>query len=378
MQESDVRTMLEATAAAPAPPSAVDLDRAVRDGRRTRTTRRALLAGATAFGVAAVTGGAVVALRPSQRGETTDPAATTPPARAWPPRPNGALGGPTLPGIPSRFDLLGQWAVFGWLPFDPATVSWRVMNGYVDLTAETDQTISVNLFRGPEVAEEALRMGGTAVTAPPVAGQQARWVSRRDAVEEWEEVLQWRYVPGHWAQVRTTQRKAGHPMPTGSARREMLHRVASSVGLSATRRQRFPFRTTALPDDLPLFRVEVITGADGTWDASIYSGQRDTIQHSSLSIAATKTARGDGLGEPIPPADLEGSAISRSDVDGHPAFRTRTASADELSVRVADDVTVSVAAKGESVQLLGPDGALGLYRNIEVLTDPAAWTDDPI
>jgi hypothetical protein len=375
MQEQDVRELLEKTAAVPAPPSAVDLDRAVRDGRRTRATRRAVLAGTTMFGVSAVLGAAAV-LRPT-RPASTDPAATTAPA--WPPSPNGPLGGPTLPRVPAQFDRLGQWAVFGWLPFRPAKVSAEVGADYVGLAAETGrQSIDVYLFRGSDVPDEPLRMGGSASTAPAVAGQPARWVNRDDSWDEFSETLQWQFAPGNWAQVRTTQQLAGHPMPTGADRREMLHRVASTVGLSATRRQRFPFQTTALPADLPLFRVTLTLDADGRWDANIYSGVRSTIQHSALSITVTNLETELRRDDPLPPADIPSSSISRAEVDGHRAFHMRTDDVDELTVWLPDNVAIIVAAKGDSLRRLGEGGSLGLYRTIEVLADPASWSERPI
>lgn len=378
MRESDVRDLLAADAATPAPPSVVDLERAMRDGRRRRTTRRALLAGGTALGVSAVLGG-VAAIRPVLRADAPDPAATTPPARAWPPGPNGALEGPTLPRPPARFDLLGQWAAFGWLPFTPATVSSRAAEGYVEIRAATPgQDIGVNLFLGSEVADDVLRTGGSATQAPPVAGRPARWVAREDRYDEFDEALQWQYVPGEWAQARTSQVKAGHPMPTGAERRAMLHRVASSVGLSATRRQRFPFTTDALPADLPLFRVEVELAEDGQWSANIYSGRRATIQRSTLSLTVKRTLAEWAREEPLPPADVDSSAISRDSVDGHRAFRMKTGDVDELTVWLPDHLIVSVAAKGDSLRQLGASGALGLYRAIRVLPDPATWSERPL
>jgi hypothetical protein len=37
-----------------------------------------------------------------------------------------------------------------------------------------------------------------------------------------------------------------------------------------------------------------------------------------------------------------------------------------------------VSATAERLRALGADSALGLYRNVEVLADPAVWTDKPI
>jgi hypothetical protein len=95
--------------------------------------------------------------------------------------------------------------------------------------------------------------------------------------------------------------------------RAMPHRGASGTGLSATRRQRFPFRTGAVPAGIPLTRTRLALTAAGHWDVSVHGGA---------------TYRPDG-------------------------------------------VTVTVSARFDALRQLGPGGVLGPYRTIEVLPDPA-------
>jgi hypothetical protein len=365
MQERDVRDLLEATATQPAPPTAVDLDRAVREGRRTRTTRRALLAGGAALGVSAVVLGASATLRPAR--STPTPLATASPEPRWPPPPYGTAGGPTLPRVPPGFDLFGQWAVFGWLPSTPERLSYRASSKYVGIRAQAELTFDVSLFLDEVTPDEPLRMGGTSEAAPEVAGRPARWVT---ASRSRDEQLQWRYAPRTWAVVSLRATNATYPEPTGAARRDLLHRVASGVGLSAERRQRFPFRAGAVPSDLRPWQISLLRTVDGGWEALVRAGTSGSFKIKVTNIPPVSR-------EILPLEGTDLSKIVRS-IDGHEAYHLRTSTGDSLVVWLPDDVTVEVAASGTSLPKLGPGGALEVYHGIEVLHDPASWVEKPI
>lgn len=366
MRDADVRELLETAAAGDAPPTAVDLRQAVRDGRRTRTTRRALLAGGAALGVSAVLG-AAAAPRPGKAAPITA-------VREWPPPVYGALGGPTLAAVPDKFDLFGQWAVFGWLPFTVPKFFSYVEPDVFGLEARGDQVVHLALYRRAYPAEE-LAGNGVVEEASPVAGNAARWISTRDTDQEF---LQWRYAPGTWAQVTTWTASGGPGQPTGAERRTMLHRVASDTGLSATRRQRFPFRTGAVPDTIPLGRLELTLAAEGHWEVRIRGG--GPAESFTLSLTnvppASRTVHTGPLGFPRP--ETPDTTTTTDDVDGLPGAYVRSASSELVIAFRPDAITVSVGASFEALRQLGPDGALGLYRTIEVLPDPPTWTDHPI
>jgi hypothetical protein len=365
MREADVRELLESAAAGDAPPSAVDLDRAVRDGHRTRTTRRALLAGGAALGVSGVLGATAIL-----RSGKPDPIVA---GWEWPPPVYGAFGGPTLNAAPDRFDLFGQWAVFGWLPFRPPDFFSYVEPDVFGLEARGDQVVHLALLRREQAAEELARKGAVE-PAPPVAGSTARWISSDDGDQDF---LQWRCAPGMWAQVTTWAAKGGPGKPTGPERRTMLHRVASATGLSATRRRRFPFRTAAVPAGIPLHRLELTLAAKGHWEVGIRGGSLESLTISLTNVPPpSRTVHTGRFGLPKP--DTTDTTTTRSDVDGLPGAYVRDESSELVIAFRPDDITVSVAASREVLRQLGPDGALGLYRTIEVLPHPATWSDRPI
>jgi hypothetical protein len=368
MREADVRDLLETAAAGDAPPSAVDLERAVRDGRRTRTTRRALLAGGAAAGVSAVLGATAV-LRST--GRTPDPATTAPPGWAWPPRVYGPHGGPALPQLPERFDLFGQWAVFGWLPFPVAKITSIVQPDSVSLQADGDYTINLRLLRSAEAADELARKG-VVTDAPPVAGRTARWISQAGGARE---TLLWQFAPGGWAEVYAWTSIGGPDMPTAAAQRTMLHHVASDVGVSAARRERLPFRTAAMPAGIPVDRLDLTLTADGHWEARITASTGWSF--TMLLTNVPPESRIVPSFYPGIPSTPDAAQVTH-EVDGIAVTLVDGNDAERLTANRLDGVTVEVTARGDGLRQLDPDGVLGFYRTIEVLPDLASWTDRPI
>ncbi|MEU5942429.1 hypothetical protein ABZ807_25355 [Micromonospora sp. NPDC047548] len=297
----------------PLPPSAVDLHRAVRDGRR-QVRRRRVAATATA-GLAVV---AVLAAAPALLGRPDRPAPVTP---AITPSPSAA---PMPARAPAAFDPARQYADFGWLP---AGLTGRmVATGTAQLALNASPLVDVAspdrrggamvdlriVSAGHDIAFDApsdfavpVARGGSAGLEPaePVNGRTARWNTL--ASDPRGAALRWEYAPDTWAEL-TVQGAS-----EGSDPRALARRIALDVRYGVQAPVRLPVHFASFPASLKPMAYVVGTAADGTWnvDVSYGAGRRTKYGDWPLTVhvmpractPATTRCRRPGLDPGRPP-----------------------------------------------------------------------------
>ena len=225
MNEENVAGLLWAETDAP-PPSRVDLDRVLRDGRRRR--RRRALVGPVVAAVVVV----LVTLGVSVM----------------------TVGQP-LPGVdpdfaaPSAFDPLRLRLAVGWRPpaLDAGVLTLgteRQELSYTD-SVERAPVVTVTLYAGGRTPWQQDSPAFTVRTADPVHRAPARWYSsdgRTDA-------LAWKWARDAWAVV-VLDRVAD---PAGN--RDLLRRIANSVGTNLDESVRPPYIVDSLPSTARLVSV---------------------------------------------------------------------------------------------------------------------------
>ncbi|MBQ0892033.1 hypothetical protein KBX37_02770 [Micromonospora sp. U56] len=303
----------------PLPPSAVDLHRAVRDGRR-QVRRRRIAATATA-GLAVV---AVLAAAPALVGRADRP---TPVAPALTPSPTAAMPATA----PAAFDPARQYAEFGWVPPVMTDRTVRTGTDQLALTASAPQT-SPRPVKDAPAAELRLVAAGRDITlgidrdfavaagragsaglepAEPVNGRAARWNANAAAAEPRSAALRWEYAPGAWAEVivRHIPESAGDP-------RAVTRRIALDLRYAVDRPIRLPVRFATPPAGLKPMAYLVTRRANDRWDVELSYGAGKRTKYGDWPLVVLmlprKSVTGDGavIGDPT------------SRIDGHPARRT--------------------------------------------------------
>ncbi|MFG2911159.1 hypothetical protein ACGF13_39695 [Kitasatospora sp. NPDC048286] len=335
-EQRDLTARLSALAEAPAPPPALDASAVIARGRVRLRRRRQALIGVVAGSTAAVLAG-VLLLHPAGGPPAPAVPAPTAPASITPsptaaPTPAAATG-PLSTEV--RFGWLPQWLAHpavGYANSDgrsvaTAATTTAVLNAVPDLKLE--------LLRGPG---ESVAPGTHTVTAPAVAGREARWLVT-DASGT-TTGLRWRTESGRWAELRAT-------VWLGSKIQDDLLRVAADVRFG-TSDVPFPVRPTGVPADLRLRTAEVhrpSKDSEPKWSAILSY----TVDDKWLSV----TIQPDGFG---------------TFADGRPNGGTPVC-------RVAKGVRLcanGTAAQAASVQAAG--GLAGLLERFDVLgADEASW-----
>jgi hypothetical protein len=382
MNEQDVRTLLDDLASTPAPPSQVDVQRAVTTVRRQARTR-AWVSAAAAILVVGLGAGITYATMDNSApatGSTPTNAPTTAPVTS----------------APTRFDPLVQYASFDWLPSDKLT--WRSTSINPERFAMSAGEYVPDPANGPNAAlpapsvdvrlyaagvvpqtekpiEAQIPGGGTQTVnygpvtdAPAVDGAPAYWVGAPGGSEMI--ILKWRYAPDGWAELYVSQ--------FDGDQREIAHRVASALSVGSTERLRFPFHLSGLPAGLrPTSSAFDEGGLTWPW-------------HASLDLNTQADGTGPGVSVAVnPTTDQSDGRAPNTTVDGHPARREtfggdhlgRPEYSDRLYVYDVEGLEATVFISATTVEAaapLGADGALGLYRTVTVHPDRADWTDQPV
>lgn len=353
MESDELSTLIGEIAREPGPPSTVDVDRAVRDGRRIRRTRRALRAGAAALAVAVAAGVASL------------------------------LGGPDEPPpvvtAPGRFDPLVRYAGFGWLPAKLTQRTSQTAAGRLTLEAgDTDTRLSVRLYpAGRAVGDPApdpprtsagCAPGERTYRAPSVHGRAAWWVSSRDVpgggCRPTVVRLTWEYAPGAWAVADAGDLRG----VAGGDRRNVLRRIAQTLRLGIDEPVRFPFRAGYLPRGLaPAGTYETRVSSDpGRWRVAL------------ILTPAGRAAARPGAVVTVRPAPSRPDHEPNLTVAGRPAFGTAFTDPSGVTTHLVNvfDVQgfeVDVQTSG------GPgDAPARIARGLRPLgPDRAAWTTRP-
>ena len=368
MDEAGARALLDRVGATPAPPPAVDIALARRDGRARLRRRR--WGTALAPVVAAAAAAAIILGTGALTGGTT----------------GGGHGGPrpVSPVIspPHRFDPLRPYATFGWLPpgvpraaavsQSLATVqialAGSLRTGQYQLTAWAPGTCdrspaqlarALGRHRHPELncaqSSSAGSLAQVLGQAPAVRGRSAFWLRGT--------MLAWEYAPRSWATLAAYRRGTAVP-------RAIMLRVAAWVryGDPNAPRPRFPYQLTGIPASWQVTSVH--------WDGKNLLGK----QLSAGLIGQLLVTPGQAN------CWFDPGASRRITLNGAKAiltvFRQQGARAYQgLCVPEADGLSVFFLlfrAHGEHGYPFG--GAAGLFlRHLRLLgADPANWTTRPL
>ncbi|SHN47037.1 hypothetical protein [Cryptosporangium aurantiacum] len=207
MNELDTRTLLSRLASEPAPPTTVNVDRAIVTAQQHRKRGRWLLAAAAAAVVLVVTLGLVTAFRPD------------------PPRPVPVVSAPT------SFDPLRPRLEVGWLPDGVAEGLRNTLATAESVDAESaDQKTSVSVYvvpRNGEYSDVLDERVGEPTTGPDINGKPSQWWTIAEREDEpggkpkdrkpiaGGILLRWEWAPGASAQVRVVTTTAD-PLDTAA------------------------------------------------------------------------------------------------------------------------------------------------------------------
>ncbi|MDX6742285.1 hypothetical protein [Actinocorallia sp. A-T 12471] len=377
MTEPDLRSRLRDLAERDAPPPRIDVDLALRRGRRSRRLRRAcaVVAPALAVAVAAVT--------------------LLPGADPGPPPPSVAPAPVPLP------NPITEQLEYGWLPdgYTPHSRSLQEGRVYFRVTkADSAAQVVVTLFpKGPEPELGYMRRAvpAVAIPVPDVGGRAAHWLQPPPpgaGTADGEARLRVEFAPGRWGEVEVNE--------TGLSARELtriVRKVAAGVRIVAEP-ARFPFQISGFPARLTL-------------DSADSSPETANVHFT------------EGLGIALYPSDVRDHPWRNepnTTVDGHPAHHlvgtSTTVPADDLTPeerRLPENIAIGserlcvydvngmdvclttsghpspgVTPPPGKVSLPTPDwaseilrpsgGLLGLYRRMTVLgPHEDAWTAAP-
>ncbi len=374
----------------PLPPSAVDLHRAVRDGRRRRRTRTGVIAAGV---VAAVSLGAATAPQWLSHVPGRVPPGTGLSCQDGGPLPSET---PADPAAPSHLDVLRHWV-------DVTGVSGYQLVGYATArywqvaqlaTPNGDRVVTVTLYSSsgephfwltdtqPEAFDPA---SGT--PTEPVGGKPAYWLPK----QEFRGIgsgagLAWQWAPGAWVIVAASDRATPRTDDPGEIAASPSKEPPSDVDLAAWRTAASqvaaqlrigPGAPVVAPFSMPVpdcTRLKFInlmsdTTANGTpfYRFTLAFGNDASIDATNpLALpgdsAPEITVTADSVATP---EDKPGSATS--DVDGHPAYRD----GGFLVVHGVDGFALEIDTRG------GPDAAIAVYRSIQIYPSShdsaAAW-----
>lgn len=360
-------------------PSSVDLERALRDGRR--TIRRRQVAGVLAAACAALTvvGGAttLVDLPTTGRGhplpeavadrpgwtETTDAGSAQPPERA-----------------PQAFDPSLRYAAFGWLP--AGLTDWSVTTGRDGYTTSASgpaspggktEPASVVLRLVTAGHDIVLTQTDNFVTAPgvttgwsevtpaePLLGRTARWNGRATTGPH-SAALRWQYAPDAWAEVIVSNLGGGDA-------RTVARRVAEQIRYGVDERLQLPYRLpSGLPEGLRPATLALTSSGSSGWSARAgYGASRTSSGDWPLTVIVIprSSTHGDG---PIAEPDTT--------IDGLPARRTPMSDGGTgLQVYgLHGRLYVELATHDAATTALFPAGVDGLFRATIFLPDVRSW-----
>jgi hypothetical protein len=352
LTDHDLGEMIRTAATADERPSSIlDINAAIRRGRRHRTYVRAAVSTMALTAITAVAVGTAGILLPSRVGPTADAS-----VRA------GQELRPPNTGL-----TLIRHLRFGWLPDgldDQAYVSTSAPSGVrAWLTAELPPVgksfkgVVAEVYPSGEEPYFPRHPSGLPPRvvgqqgAEPVDGQDAMWMTYADAPGS-EAVLRWRHSATTWIQV------AVRDISSPEQARAVVRRVAENLAVSFTERLALPFRIPELPAGLRPSVVHV--NSSGFSSVSLTSApasaSEDDRNRQSMLITTT------------PHTGREATESSRwsppnTTVDGRPASRLSDPY-DRLVVWGAHGLNVDIqdSAAGTAAGLFGPDGCLSVYR----------------
>ncbi len=347
----------------PGVPQQLDIARGIAEGRRAARRRRIGGGMAAALGVCAVASGAVLVLPASPADRAVTPAATTKaPAPVKDPLFTRSLVvGYVPPGLPER--------VYG-ISRQEQSFNARARNAP---EGGSLRGLSVGVVppggkimppRYPMVPQTLPEETGTPTT--PVNGKPAR------CIDDPCKGLLIEHSPGRWFSVR---------FGGAGDQAAVTRRVAESVRLDGQEPVKLPFTVAGVPRALKPYEVQVETDSpNGPWRVGLaFSDSPDGFDpRTSLPRALSIGINPD----PSRTGDDKTSGPNTT-VDGHPANRTvNDEIGDLLQVFDYRGLRVSVTATGpEIAQMLGPDGTVGIFRQLRIVSDPAdqtGWTDRPV
>ncbi|MGK5441390.1 hypothetical protein ACSNN7_06110 [Micromonospora sp. URMC 105] len=357
----------------PLPPSAVDLHRAVRDGRQ-RVRRRRIAVAATA-GLAVV---AVLAAAPALLGRADRPPPVTP---AITPSPT-ATAAPVPATAPAVFDPTRQYAEFGWLPPGLTERTVRTGTDQLALIASASQTSPRPVKDAPAAelrlvtAARDIALGidrdfavppgraGSAGLEPaePVNGRTARW-NTNAAVEPRSAALRWEYAPGAWAEVivRHIPESVGDP-------RAVARRIALDVRYAVDRPIRLPVRFDAPPAGLKPVAYLVSVRSSESWDAELSYGAGKRTKYGDWPLVVLILPRKSATG------DYGVIADPTSRIDGHPARRSSSLDGGaSLQVYGAQGLYVEMSAHDKATLRRLGGNLDGLFRSATFEPNVADW-----
>ncbi|SCE70222.1 hypothetical protein GA0074696_0319 [Micromonospora purpureochromogenes] len=353
----------------PLPPSAVDLHRAVRDGRR-QVRRRRIAATATA-GLAVV---AVLAAAPALVGRPDRP---TPVAPALTPSPTAA---PMPATAPAAFDPARQYAEFGWVPPVMNDRTVRTGTDQFALTASAPQmpprpaeeTPTAELRMVPAGRDIALGIdrdfavaagrAGSAGLEPAelVNGRTARW-NTNATVEPRSAALRWEYAPGAWAEVivRYAPVSAGDP-------RAVARRIALDIRYAVDWPIRLPVRFATPPAGLKPMAYLVTRRAYDGWDVEVSYGTGKRTKYGDWSLVVRVLPFTYPQGEVI--------ALPDSRIDGHPARRRSSVDGGaSLQVYWVQGLYVEMTAHDKATLRTLGGNLDGLFRSATLYPEIDEW-----
>ncbi|MEV1288205.1 hypothetical protein [Micromonospora sp. NPDC049679] len=373
--------LLDALRDDPLPPSAVDIERALTDGRRSVRRRRMASVVAAGCAVLAVAGGVSVAGLPN---------AGTPPAVEQSTAAPTPTATPTPSRAPASFDPTRRYATVGWLPAgmtqlhtltgtDQFSLRADPPAGPKDAPSDPAQDVSYVMLRivptgydirpldhgVPFARKEAVTTKWPAETeTEPVHGRRARWNTNVAAANGIG--LRWEYAPDAWAEVLVQGRAAG-PDHRATARR-----IAESVRYGVDEPIPLPFRVPPLPGTLRPMSVSLHTSTAtprAGWNAGISYGDGKRSANGEWPLAVRAFPRssqtgGGGAGEP------------NTTIDGHAARRWDWTDADGgegLGIYGVKGLYVGLVTDDDTTTRQLPGGLGQLFRGMELYPDPRDW-----
>jgi hypothetical protein len=335
------------------PPSTVDVDRAIRSGRRRLRVRR------VGAGVAVVTATLVV---PAVAVYTLGPGGAPPAISASSAPPSAA------PEPDTGFDPMRRVVTIGQVP-GVAPESYTTARHWqtVMLQAESaSRTAIIHVVVYAPGRQATYGPGGvvrpeTGTPAEPVGGRPAYWLDR-GFDGGGGTLLAWRWAGDAWGLVYADD------LAGDERSRELLHRLASAVQVRPGEPVTVPFTvpppapyrlvgtTTQLrePGD-PFVRIELVFASEDQADPN-----RVASHEYGVSVAVENGSK-------------MGSALGANQtVDGHPA---RVTNGEVIIFGLADGFAVDVQGAG------GQEALLAVARSVTLVprpADKATWTGQPL
>ncbi|MBE1485535.1 hypothetical protein [Plantactinospora soyae] len=391
IEEAEVARLMRAEVdSAEGPSTRLDIDRAMRGGRRQRRYRQgagvALAVVALVVGVATVPG--LV-----KGGPTT---ATGQGLLAPGDQPLAPFTGEVPPADPSRIPAALEtvdpsilYARFGWLPSGLGSVSYHaglLQHGSGVLlgaqlpgpTPDHWQGVSLRLYPKGVAPAAPQRDSGEPVTltesvpAPPVRGGTASFVRYPGAPTD-EVFLRWEYAPTGWAEIRVSSWSSGLDV------QDVALRVAQALKLSVTESVPLPIPVQpAVPKELRPVRItltEPLVDSEG-WFAGIDYADPATTEDAvrrgealRIELLPYRVIRDEERADPtakLPPAP-------NTTIDGHSAYFVPNAGApgsELLTVYDAMGLTIGIDAHHG---VLDKQGTKGVFEKLRLAGEKAEW-----